>query len=325
MSRKGIFIGGTGRSGTTILAEILNQHPDIYSLPYESRFITDPDGLYSLYKSLYPYWSFFQSDMAVSRFLDLMKNLKTSYSRGKYPTFGISKYLDQGVYDSMIEEYISNLNAQPFKSAWAGRTNLFQKSISRFMNKNRGADFLLEDSHYLSPLNEDEFIEHTSQLLKRYFNNLKYAGNSKYIVDHTPSNIVYSVFINKILPDAKIVHIYRNPLDILCSFKTKGWGSKDVEINTQWVFDTFRQWNSAKKELPAGSFVEVKFEQVIEERESELKKLCEFLDISFAEAFDRVDLSEHNIGRWKKNLDTNTAEKIFSDHKEIFEELGYSI
>ena len=43
-----IFVGGTGRSGTTILSKLLNQVDSVYTIPQEIRFITDPDGILSL-------------------------------------------------------------------------------------------------------------------------------------------------------------------------------------------------------------------------------------------------------------------------------------
>ena len=43
-----VFIGGTGRSGTTATARLLGAHPACHNIPVELRFITDPGGLCDL-------------------------------------------------------------------------------------------------------------------------------------------------------------------------------------------------------------------------------------------------------------------------------------
>ena len=43
-----LFVGGTGRSGTTIVAKVLGAHPGYYMIPFETRFLVDPGGLIDL-------------------------------------------------------------------------------------------------------------------------------------------------------------------------------------------------------------------------------------------------------------------------------------
>lgn len=40
-----VFVGGTGRSGTTVTARLLGAHPSCHTIPIEVRFITDHGGL----------------------------------------------------------------------------------------------------------------------------------------------------------------------------------------------------------------------------------------------------------------------------------------
>jgi len=40
-----IFVGGTGRSGTHIVAELLGRHPSVHAIPIECRFHANPKGL----------------------------------------------------------------------------------------------------------------------------------------------------------------------------------------------------------------------------------------------------------------------------------------
>ena len=40
-----LFVGGTGRSGTHVVAKILNNHSHFRKVPNEARFHTDPGGI----------------------------------------------------------------------------------------------------------------------------------------------------------------------------------------------------------------------------------------------------------------------------------------
>src|SRR5690606_16842912 len=39
-----VFVGGTGRSGTHVIARLLGKHVHYRAIPVECRFHTDPDG-----------------------------------------------------------------------------------------------------------------------------------------------------------------------------------------------------------------------------------------------------------------------------------------
>ncbi|GAG26602.1 unnamed protein product, partial [marine sediment metagenome] len=50
------LIGGTGRSGTSILKQVLASHPKVIALPTELRIIVDPGGALDLKRALTDRW-----------------------------------------------------------------------------------------------------------------------------------------------------------------------------------------------------------------------------------------------------------------------------
>jgi hypothetical protein len=63
-----IFVAGTGRCGTTRLAKLLGTHPDVFTIPDETRFLVDPDGLEDLVEDLTSRYTTFHAAEAIRRF-----------------------------------------------------------------------------------------------------------------------------------------------------------------------------------------------------------------------------------------------------------------
>src|SRR5438067_9393936 len=67
-----IFVAGTGRSGTSQLANILGEHPQIHRIPIETRFIVDPGGLRDLADALTIRYDPYVGDDALRRLSDIL-------------------------------------------------------------------------------------------------------------------------------------------------------------------------------------------------------------------------------------------------------------
>ena len=87
-----LLIGGSGRSGTTILSRIFAQHPDICIAP-EFRFLIDPDGIIDFYSTVFQSWSPYHFDFKVKRLeenirtrcvLDMLNKKKKEKKRKRY-------------------------------------------------------------------------------------------------------------------------------------------------------------------------------------------------------------------------------------------------
>jgi len=155
-------------------------------------------------------------------------------------------------------------------------------------------------------------------------------------------------FIKKIFPDAKFVHIIRDGRDVTCSLmnspsgffwsyiKPPGWKEKKKELKGllrcawQWK-TTIEIINNDKKNIPTSDFIELKYEELIENPEKTIKNLFEELRLSFRNeqlitcqkiknkltltdlAFnDKATILDHTfrVGRYKKELSSKQLAQI---------------
>ena len=109
------------------------------------------------------------------------------------------------------------------------------------------------------------------------------------------------------IPNAKIIHIYRDPRDVIASARKQGWCPTDINNLIFWYESMVSYWEVVKKSIPRESYREIKLETLVNSPEKNLKQLCRFIGLDFEEELLEVDLSKSNQGRWKK--DFNTKEK----------------
>lgn len=121
----------------------------------------------------------------------------------------------------------------------------------------------------------------------RYIEGLKArAPESPYITDKMPGNFHYLGLIHLMLPNAKIIHVNRNPLDncISCFTRLFAHGQANTydleELGHYYKCykDLMQHWQNV---LPEGSFYDLQYERLVDNTEEEAKKLIDYCGLDW--------------------------------------------
>ena len=115
------------------------------------------------------------------------------------------------------------------------------------------------------------------------------AADTRHFVDKLPLNSLYVGLIHLALPNARIVHVHRNPMDACYAmykfhFKNGYPFSYDLrELGNYYAAHSrlMQHWHNV---LPAGSLFDLRYEDLVDSQESVSRKLLEFLDLDWEPA-----------------------------------------
>jgi tetratricopeptide (TPR) repeat protein len=120
-----------------------------------------------------------------------------------------------------------------------------------------------------------------------YLNALRaHAPNSTHITDKMPANFFMVGLIHLMLPNAKIIHVNRNPVDTCLScftrlFKGKQEHTYDLaELGRYYVQYTklMQHWRTV---LPAGSFLDVQYEDIVADKEAAARRILAYCGLEW--------------------------------------------
>ena len=281
-----VFVGGTGRSGTTVMGDLLGFHEDIRtSVPIEIKFLANKSGLLQLVfgrdtPSNQPKISIFnlraQRIRRISEkakfakiqveFLDRIWNSWWDIDAPPPHGRGLQSGISKERFEFLINRLISNLR---INRVWAAR---------RFMR-----DFISSQE------------DHAGQ---------------KYWVETTPLNIAQARRILKLFPDALFINMVRDPRDVIASLLTKNWGPTTPLEGLEWIEKRLRDAHKALAHIPANQKITIALEDLaINNRLQSYQSLLKFLnlgdDAGMKEFFETHLSAEAAMsGRWKQEIAT---------------------
>lgn len=134
-----------------------------------------------------------------------------------------------------------------------------------------------------------------------------------------------------IWPNAKFIHIIRDPRDVARSAIAMGWCG-NVWVGSQIWVETEKLWSEFSKTLQPEQFIEIKYEDLIADHTAVLSRICEFMGTQYDEkmmdyvrdtTYDVPDPSR--VYPWRKKLDELGVQQVESQCGELIEQRGYEL
>jgi len=321
------LIGGSGRSGTTILKRIFARHPDVAWVP-EWRGTIDPDGLLDFLLACESGWSPYRYDLDLKRLMRTLRRIGRrspavrGVSRGlralgiarRFPIIMHGRYADVAMekhcpgYLALVDRLEERLVEFRFAGGWAGQG---------FPDRRRLAFHPPFDRLDLAGILGAFFRDVVRAMLR-------HQGAAHYVEDNT-WNILWFDRLRELVPEARLVHIRRHPLDVVASYTSQRWMPTDSVLAARVYHQVVRRWRQVRDSVPSDTFYEVSLEALVESPEPVLRALCAFWGIEWSEQLLGMDLSRSHAGRWKRDLPPDRLPQIQAVLQEDIEEQGYSV
>ena len=115
------------------------------------------------------------------------------------------------------------------------------------------------------------------------------APEARRITDKMPENFLSIGLIHLMLPNAKIIHVNRNPVDTCLScfttlFRYKHEHTYDLAELGRYYAGYARLMEHWRKVLPAGAFLDVQYEDIVADQETQSRRIIEYCGLEWSDA-----------------------------------------
>jgi len=292
-----LFVGGSGRSGTTIVVNLLNRHSKIHaSLPREIKYLTSRSGLI---------------DLVYGRPISLeegAKGVRNNLITRLLPIICRSKlhYLQKNLHGVWWSE-----------AGKKGKERGLIQAINEEVLNEAEKNFLANFRRQPEIAARDLFRALSAAQLKK--------SDIRYFADSTPVNIMQANHLYRLFPDALFINMVRDGRDVALSVANEKWGPKDPYRALEWWGNRVLKAKLALNEVPQNQSLTIRLEDLVSRnREGSLDGIITFLDIDSEIALSNFFESELtkdklNEGLWKKKV--INPEKFDKKYSEVLERL----
>ena len=337
-----IFVGGAGRSGTTLLNRLIGRHRDIYSFPGETRFIVDPDGLMNLIDALSTRYSATQAREALYKFERLVKLYLVTSDRAPYFGYDLTESIDREFLTERTNRFILDLTDGEFLGFDApqepekGLAHRLFANLSaigrRLRSKPRITPTLSPPRPTLKVVrfqaNRSRLASEAANYVDDLFTNAANSHGKVTWSEKTPSNFLHFDFLHEVFGEAALVHIKRDPRGVVSSMRAKPWSPSELVTACHYLRSVYERWFFVKQHLDAESipYLEITFEELTESPSSVLSSVYDFAHVEGGVGnITLADILPGKANNWSKSTSREDRRVINEMLGEHIKGLGYPL
>ena len=186
--------------------------------------------------------------------------------------------------------------------------------------------------------NDDEYLLNDEELralinvcdsfdifITKFFSNAASTHNKEFWAEKTPSNAFTLENFYNIFPNAKFIHIVRNPYDTIASLVNRGKSPIDATIT--YLMNTSAVLNSDLSNLHT-----IKYEDLVSNPQSVITKLLEFLNLKWEDDILNPSSNETGVNKMKgwnyaetDAIGKSSINKFKSLNPELQEQIRYYV
>jgi len=283
-----VFVGGTGRSGTTVVGDLLGNHSKIRtSMPIEIKFLTNRSGLVDV---VFGYDQYVDKQSAKISII----NFRTYRKRKQKEKERFAKILAE--FKKFIWEKWWDIDAPPphGRGLVSGISKIDLENLLARLERELRINRKLAARRFMGAFISKQFD----------------AGNEIYWVETTPMNIPEAKKLQELFPKALFINMVRDPRDVIASLLTKNWGPTTPLEGLDWIEKRLIAGHQALSAISPAKKITIALEDLaINSREQTYEKLLDFLKISDEPAMQNFFVESMTpdaatSGRWKAEIDS---------------------
>lgn len=159
-----------------------------------------------------------------------------------------------------------------------------------------------------------------AEFVTDFYESIAKSYGKSWLIEQTPWYGQRVDILTNLFPRAKFIHMIRDGRDVALSFSRTTWWNRSAHLNlAQWQREVKKISLDAAMYLNNSSYLEVKYENLVNNTEFEIRRICDFLGVDFEEStidpqsfidydkytrFDVNQVSSKEYSEWKNNKTT---------------------